>query len=115
MGSLSARRWPRGTSTGISCSAIPPPVTIASDGPPTVGDPTVLAKHSLLIAGHRTSVSLEGAFWNGLRVLAARRGLSVAALVAEIDAGRGAANLSSAIRVHVLRGLCGAAAAEPAP
>lgn len=75
-------------------------------------DPTALAKHSLLIAGHRTSVSLEHAFWEGLRVLAARRDLSVAALVAEIDAGRGAANLSSAIRVHVLRGLAGTAVSD---
>ena len=62
---------------------------------------TAITKHSLLIAGHQTSVSLEDAFWQALRRLAARRGLSIAALVAEIDAGRGDANLSSAIRVHV--------------
>jgi predicted DNA-binding ribbon-helix-helix protein len=64
-----------------------------------------IAKHSLAIAGHRTSISLEQAFWEGLRGLAAERGLSIAALVAEIDAERGAANLSSAIRVFVLEAL----------
>jgi predicted DNA-binding ribbon-helix-helix protein len=59
-------------------------------------------KHSLTIAGHRTSISLERAFWDGLRRIAALRGASVASLVAEIDAARGATNLSSAIRVYVL-------------
>lgn len=87
-------------------------MTTASDADLTAADATALAKHSLLIAGHRTSVSLEGAFWNGLRALAGQRGISVAALVAEIDAGRGEANLSSAIRVHVLQGLCGTAPSE---
>ncbi len=61
-----------------------------------------LDKHSLTIAGHRTSISLERAFWEDLCEIAARRGRSVAALVAEIDAARGAANLCSAIRVYVL-------------
>lgn len=62
-----------------------------------------MRKHSLVIAGHRTSISLESAFWDALLELAAARGLSVAALVAEIDATRGEANLSSALRVHLLR------------
>ena len=61
-----------------------------------------VAKHSLTIAGHRTSISLERVFWDRLRALAAERDLSLAAFVAEIDAGRGEANLSSAIRVFVL-------------
>jgi predicted DNA-binding ribbon-helix-helix protein len=65
-------------------------------------DATRLKKRSLSIAGHRTSISLEEAFWEALRRLAARRGLSVAGIVAEIDAARGPANLSSAIRVHLL-------------
>ncbi len=69
--------------------------------PPPDGAATV-AKRSLSIAGHRTSVSLEDAFWAGLRDIAAERGLALASLVAEIDRGRGAANLSSALRVHVL-------------
>ncbi len=61
-----------------------------------------IAKHSLLIAGHRTSISLEDAFWSALRQLAADRGQSVATLVAAIDAKRGDANLSSTIRVYLL-------------
>ena len=66
-------------------------------------EPTAIVKHSLVVAGHRTSVSLEDAFWHALKAAAAARDLPVAALVAESDAGRGAANLSSAIRVHLLR------------
>ncbi|KAA2238164.1 ribbon-helix-helix domain-containing protein [Salinarimonas soli] len=64
-----------------------------------------VVKRSLSIAGHRTSVSLEEPFWAELRALAAVRGLSLAGLVGEIDSGRGEANLSSAIRVHVLQAL----------
>ena len=60
------------------------------------------AKRSLSIAGHRTSISLETPFWDELGRIARDRGLSVPALVAEIDAGRGAGNLSSALRVYVL-------------
>ncbi len=63
---------------------------------------TAISKHSLTIAGHRTSISLEQAFWDKLREIAEARGLSLAALIGEIDAGRGAANLSSAIRVYTL-------------
>lgn len=62
---------------------------------------STIVKHSLTVAGHRTSISLEQVFWDGLSQLAAERGLSVAALVVEIDAARGSANLSSAIRVFV--------------
>jgi predicted DNA-binding ribbon-helix-helix protein len=65
-------------------------------------DPTALAKHSLVVAGHRTSISLENAFWQALQRAAAMREVSLAALVAEIDATRGSANLSSAIRVYLL-------------
>ena len=62
----------------------------------------LVVKRSLVIAGHRTSVSLEDAFWRRLRRIAAERGLSVNRLTAMIDASRGGANLSSAIRVFVL-------------
>ena len=62
-------------------------------------------KRSLAIAGHRTSISLEDAFWDQLKAMAAARQLSLAALVAEIDAGRGATNLSSALRLAVLADL----------
>ena len=63
---------------------------------------TRMAKHSLVVAGHRTSISLEDAFWSGLRRIAATERRALANLVAEIDATRGDANLSSAIRVFVL-------------
>jgi predicted DNA-binding ribbon-helix-helix protein len=62
-----------------------------------------ITKRSLLVAGHATSISLEDAFWSALKAAARRRGLSIAALVAVIDEERGAANLSSAIRVFLLR------------
>ena len=62
-----------------------------------------VVKRSLSIAGHRTSISLEDAFWEALRDAAEHRGSSVQALVGEIDAGRAGQNLSSAIRVFLLR------------
>jgi predicted DNA-binding ribbon-helix-helix protein len=61
-----------------------------------------VVKRSLVIAGHRTSVSLEDAFWRRLRAIAHERGLSLNSLAAMIDASRDGANLSSAIRVFVL-------------
>ncbi len=69
--------------------------------PETTTDQSV-KKHSVVIAGHRTSISLEPAFWDALKAIAEQRRLSLAALVADIDAARGPANLSSAIRVFVL-------------
>jgi predicted DNA-binding ribbon-helix-helix protein len=62
-----------------------------------------MQKHSLVIAGHRTSVSLEAIFWAALRDLASEKGVSIATLAAEIDSARGEANLSSALRVYMLR------------
>jgi predicted DNA-binding ribbon-helix-helix protein len=61
-----------------------------------------IVKRSVAIAGHRTSVSLEAPFWDELQGIAKARGVSVQALVAEIDAGRAGQNLSSAIRLFVL-------------
>ncbi|MCC0809330.1 ribbon-helix-helix domain-containing protein [Methylobacterium sp. W2] len=55
-----------------------------------------------MIAGHRTSVSLETPFWEALREIAAAREQSVQVLIGEVDEARGAQNLSSAIRVFVL-------------
>ena len=60
-------------------------------------------KRSLTIAGHRTSLSLEPEFWEALRGAAAMRKISVAELVSEIDQTRGERNLSSAIRVWLLK------------
>ena len=62
-----------------------------------------MKKRSLTIAGHRTSIALEPEFWDGLEMLATRRGLRLTALIEEIDATREGPNLSSALRVVVLR------------
>ena len=61
-----------------------------------------MRKHSLVIAGHATSVSLEQEFWDVLKEIADQRGIALAALIAEVDAGR-EENLSSALRLYVLR------------
>ncbi|MGC9957066.1 ribbon-helix-helix domain-containing protein [Roseiarcus sp.] len=61
-----------------------------------------VVKRSLVIAGHRTSISIEDAFWRRLRRIARERGQSLNGLAAMVDASRGDANLSSAIRVFVL-------------
>ena len=62
-----------------------------------------IVKRSVSIAGHRTSVTLEAPFWDALKDIAGQRGSSVQQLIGTIDAGRGEQNLSSAIRVTVLR------------
>ena len=64
-----------------------------------------LLKRSFRLAGHRTSVALEAEFWAAIEEAAARRGLSLAALVAEVDAGRAdpALPLASALRVFALQ------------
>lgn len=59
-------------------------------------------KRSIVIAGHKTSVSLEDAFWKGLKDIAVRRHTTLSDLVASIDSGRRYGNLSSAIRLFVL-------------
>ncbi|TCT08353.1 putative DNA-binding ribbon-helix-helix protein [Tepidamorphus gemmatus] len=59
-------------------------------------------KRSITIAGHRTSISLEGAFWEALGEIAGERGVPIATVVAEIDRARAGIGLSSAIRLHVL-------------
>ena len=61
-----------------------------------------LAKRSLSLAGHRTSLALEPEFWRVLAALAAARSLSLAGLVASIDAERGARPLASACRLAAL-------------
>ncbi|RDJ27126.1 aryl-sulfate sulfotransferase [Bosea caraganae] len=67
-------------------------------------------KHSLAIAGHRTSISLEEPFWTALKEIAAAEEATLAALVAEVDSRRGETNLSSALRLHVLAHYQGLAA-----
>jgi predicted DNA-binding ribbon-helix-helix protein len=61
-----------------------------------------VTKRSIVIAGHKTSVSLEDEFWNSLKEIASERGTTPAALVTAIDADRQDVNLSSAIRLFVL-------------
>jgi predicted DNA-binding ribbon-helix-helix protein len=59
-------------------------------------------KRSIVIAGHKTSVSLEDEFWNSLKEIARERNMTIQQLVATIDGNRQHANLSSAIRLFVL-------------
>ncbi|TCT02489.1 ribbon-helix-helix domain-containing protein [Aquabacter spiritensis] len=61
-----------------------------------------VVKRSIVIAGHKTSVSLEDAFWDSLKEIAAGRRLTLSDLVATIDSSRTQGNLSSAIRLFVL-------------
>jgi predicted DNA-binding ribbon-helix-helix protein len=61
-----------------------------------------VSKRSIVIAGHRTSVSLEDAFWKSLKEIAGQRDMTLQELVAAIDGNREYANLSSAIRLFVL-------------
>ena len=61
-----------------------------------------VVKRSIVIAGHKTSVSLEDAFWTGLKEIAGKRDLTLSDMVAAIDQERRHGNLSSAIRLFVL-------------
>jgi predicted DNA-binding ribbon-helix-helix protein len=63
---------------------------------------SAVVKRSIVIAGHKTSVSLEDAFWKGLKEIASARNRTMSDLIALIDAQREHANLSSAIRLFVL-------------
>jgi len=61
-----------------------------------------VVKRSIVIAGHKTSVSLEDAFWQALKEIASNRQMNLSDVVASIDTGRHQGNLSSAIRLYVL-------------
>lgn len=69
-------------------------------GPPDPGTGEI-RKRSVVIAGHRTSISVENAFWDALLAIANARGASANQLITEIDRER-QGNLSSAIRLFVL-------------
>lgn len=71
-------------------------------------------KRSFSIKGHRTSISLEAAFWAELKSAATEDGMPLAQLIATIDQNRGGAGLSSAVRVWLLERLKAKAAAPPA-
>src|SRR3954454_22693175 len=61
-----------------------------------------VVKRSIFVAGHKTSVSLEEAFWNGMKEISGLRNMTLSELVGEIDSNRQQGNLSSAIRLFVL-------------
>jgi predicted DNA-binding ribbon-helix-helix protein len=63
--------------------------------------PSRVVKRSIAVAGHKTSVSLEDAFWDGLTEIAIARGLTPSTLISSIAATRQHNNLSSAIRLFV--------------
>ena len=63
---------------------------------------SLVTKRSIVIAGHKTSVSLEDAFWKGLKEIAAGRDRTLSQMVGDIDSVRATGNLSSAIRLFVL-------------
>ena len=75
-----------------------------------------VVKRSIVITGHKTSVSLEDAFWSGLKDIAVSRDMTLSELVASIDHDRRQGNLSSAIRLFVLdhyRGQAAGTRSEP--
>ena len=61
-----------------------------------------VVKRSIVVAGHKTSVSLEDAFWKSLKEIAEDRDITLSDLVSSIDTDRQQGNLSSAIRLFVL-------------
>jgi predicted DNA-binding ribbon-helix-helix protein len=61
-----------------------------------------VVKRSVIVGGHKTSVSLEDAFWTSLKDIAMRRGMTLSTQIASIDTDRRTSNLSSAIRLYVL-------------
>ncbi|RDV01177.1 ribbon-helix-helix domain-containing protein [Undibacter mobilis] len=63
---------------------------------------SLVTKRSIIIGGHKTSVSLEDAFWQELKKIAEHRRETLSSLVNAIDTNRGEGNLSSAIRLFVL-------------
>ncbi len=63
---------------------------------------SLVTKRSIVVAGHKTSVSLEPAFWNGLKEIASHRKVTLSELVGSIDSERLHGNLSSALRLFVL-------------
>lgn len=61
-----------------------------------------VVKRSIVVGGHKTSVSLEEAFWNGMKEISGQRSMTLSEMVGEIDNNRQQGNLSSAIRLFVL-------------
>jgi predicted DNA-binding ribbon-helix-helix protein len=63
---------------------------------------SLIIKRSVVVAGHKTSVSLEDAFWKGLKEVAGERDTTLSELVGTIDSGREEGNLSSTLRLFLL-------------
>lgn len=63
---------------------------------------SLVTKRSIVIAGHKTSVSLEDAFWDELKMFAEQQRMTLSSVVNDIDTKRDGGNLSSAIRLFVL-------------
>jgi predicted DNA-binding ribbon-helix-helix protein len=64
---------------------------------------SLILKRSIVVAGQKTSISLEDEFWDSLREIAEERGEPISRLITSIDAERAFANLSSAVRMFILR------------
>jgi predicted DNA-binding ribbon-helix-helix protein len=71
-------------------------------GAETLREQRPVVKRSVVVAGHKTSVSLEEAFWDAMKEISRLRNRRLSELVAEIDGNRQQGNLSSAIRLFVL-------------
>jgi predicted DNA-binding ribbon-helix-helix protein len=63
---------------------------------------SLIVKRSIVVAGHKTSVSLEDAYWKSLKEIASGRNMTLSSLVTAVDSERPQSNLSSAIRLFVL-------------
>jgi len=84
-------------------TVVPPRVPVSDKRTPAPRSTnSVVVKRSIIRDGHKSSVSLEDQFWDGLRYIATRENMTVSKLVETIDHGRNRRNLSSAIRVFVL-------------
>jgi predicted DNA-binding ribbon-helix-helix protein len=76
---------------------------------------SLIVKRSVIIGGHKTSVSLEAPFWDGLKEIAGFRHVPLTEVLQKIDTGRDNSNLSSAIRIFVFAHFDALAAGEPRP
>ena len=74
---------------------------------------SLIAKRSVLLAGHKTSISLEDEFWNALKKIANDRHVTMSELISDIDKQRQHGNFSSALRLFVLDYYRGKAAEKP--
>lgn len=81
---------------GISCQTEKLPPTLEEQMTP------IVIKRSIMVAGHKTSITLEDAFWDSLKRIASARNLTLSGLVSRVDAKRQGGNLSSAVRLFVL-------------